>query len=152
MGLSAPLAAQAPAKPAAAAPQPIPRAVFLQNMDSDFSKMDANHDGKVTKAEIEAFQRAGALAQIMARNQQIFRALDKDHNGQLSPAEFAQFHAEPPAPNAQPMLQRFDANHDGVITQVEFRAATLANFDRLDTDKDGVVTAAEMRAAGIGKH
>lgn len=144
--------AQAPAKSAGPQPAPIPRATFLQNMDSDFGRMDSNHDGKLTKAEIEGFQRASALRQIIARNQKIFRALDTDHNGQLSPAEFARFHAEPPAPNATPMLQHFDANHDGVITQIEFRAATLANFDRLDTNKDGVVDAAEMRAGGIARH
>ena len=137
-------------KPPAA--QPIPRAVFLKNMDSDFAKMDANHDAKVTKAEIEASQKATALRQILARNQQVFRELDKDRNGQLSPAEFAQFHAEPQRPNGAPMIQHFDTNHDGVIALVEYRSGTLANFDRLDTDKDGIVTAAEMHAGGIGKH
>jgi hypothetical protein len=120
-------------------------------MDSDFARMDANHDGKVTKGEIEAFQRANALREIMARNQAVFRQLDKDHNGQLSPAEFAQFHADPPPANAMPMIQQFDSNKDGSISLVEFRAATLANFDRLDADKDGVVTAAEMKAGGIIK-
>ena len=135
-----------------AAEQPIPRAEFLKNMDSDFARLDSNHDGKVTKAEIEASDEAAALRQIMARNQQVFRELDKDHNGQLSAAEFAQFHARPPAANGAPMLQHFDGNHDGAISLVEFRAGTLANFDRLDTDKDGVVTAAEMHAGGVGKH
>jgi Ca2+-binding EF-hand superfamily protein len=138
--------------PNASAAQPIPRAVFLKNMDADFARMDANHDGKVTKEEIEASERATAMRQVMARNQEIFRELDTDHNGQLSPAEFAQFHAQVPPANGTPMLQHFDANHDGVISQVEFRAGTLANFDRLDTDKDGVVTSAEMKAGGIGKH
>jgi Ca2+-binding EF-hand superfamily protein len=50
------------------------------------------------------------------------------------------------------MLQRFDSNHDGVISLVEYRAGTLANFDKLDTDKDGVVTPAEMKAGGLIKH
>lgn len=131
--------------------QPIPRSTFLQNMDADFSRMDSNHDGKLSKAEIEASQQAAALRQIVARNQQIFRELDKDHNGQLSPAEFEMFHAQPPAPNSAPMLQHFDANHDGVISQIEFRAGTLANFDRLDSDKDGIVTAAEMKAGGVAR-
>jgi Ca2+-binding EF-hand superfamily protein len=47
------------------------------------------------------------------------------------------------------MIARFDGNHDGSISLVEYRAGTLANFDRLDADKDGVVTAAEMRTGGI---
>jgi len=141
------------ARPApATAAQPIPRAVFLQNMNSDFAKMDANHDGKLTKPEIEAFLHAQAMQQIAARNRELFAQLDTNHDGQLSPAEFAQFHVQPPPSNATPMLQKFDANHDGIISLVEFRAGTLANFDRLDTDKDGVVTAAEMRAGGVIKH
>ena len=41
-----------------------------------------------------------------------FAQLDTDHNGQLSPAEFAQFHAQPVPPNAAPMLQKFDADFD----------------------------------------
>ena len=41
---------------------------------------------------------------------------------------------------------------DGVISQVEFRAGTLANFDRLDANKDGIVDAAEMKAGGIQPH
>lgn len=146
-----PIHAQSRAPAAAPGPQPIPRAAFLQNMDSDFTKIDSNHDSKVTKPEIEAFQRANAMQQILLRNRQIFAELDKDHSGQLSAAEFAQFHADPPPPNAAPMLQQFDANRDGAITQIEFRAGTLANFDRLDTNKDGVVDAAEMKAGGIGR-
>jgi Ca2+-binding EF-hand superfamily protein len=152
--VAAPLSAQsAPARPAAQAPaaQPIPRATFLANMDADFARMDANHDGKLVKAEIENSLRASEAQAIMQRNRALFAELDRDHNGQLSPVEFAQFHAVPAPPNATPMLQHFDTSKDGAITQVEFRAGTLANFDRLDTDKNGVVSAAEMRAGGIIK-
>jgi len=150
--LAAPASAQT-AKPAAQAPgpQPIPRAVFLANMDGDFARMDANHDGKLVKAEIEASLQATALQGILARNRATFVALDADHNGQLSPAEFARFHAAPPPGNATPMLQHFDTSKDGAITKVEFRAGTLANFDRLDADKDGIVSVAEMKAGGIAK-
>ena len=141
-----------PVSPPPRTAQPIPRAEFLKNMDADFARMDGNHDGKLAKAEIEASQRATALQQIHTRNQQVFRELDKDRNGQLSPAEFAQFHAEPQPPNGAPMIQHFDTNHDGMIALVEYRSGTLANFDRLDTDKDGIVTAADLHAGGIGKH
>lgn len=150
--VAAPAAAQtAPVSAPAPAVEPIPRATFLANMNADFSKMDTNRDGKIVKAEIEASQQAKAMQEILERNRATFDQLDSDHNGQLSPAEFAQFHAAPPPPNGTPMLQHFDTNKDGAITQVEFRAGTLANFDRLDTDKDGIVSAAEMRAGGIIK-
>ena len=143
----------APAQTApAAGPAPIPRATFIDNMNSDFSRMDANHDGTVSKPEIENWQRGNAAQAILARNHAFFLQLDTNHDGQLSPDEFAQFHAEPAAPNAAPMLQHFDTNHDGTISVVEFRAGTLANFDRMDVNKDGVVDAAEMKAGGIGPH
>jgi hypothetical protein len=44
-------------------------------------------------------------------------------------------------------MQRTDLNHDGIVTLVEHRTATLATFDGLDADKDGVVTPAEMEAS-----
>ena len=46
-------------------------------------------------------------------------------------------------------MEGWDANRDGSVTLVEYRAGKLVNFDRMDTDKDGIVSAAEMRAAGI---
>jgi hypothetical protein len=39
-----------------------------------------------------------------------------------------------------------DSNRDSLISIVEHRTATLANFDRLDVDRDGKVTAAELNA------
>ena len=54
-----------------------------------------------------------------------------------------------PPPNAKPVLDRDDLNHDGSISLVEYRTAKLANFDRMDTDKDGIVTVVEMKAAGL---
>lgn len=150
--LAAPVAAQ-PAKPVAApaAPQaqPIPRAVFLSNMDSEFKRMDTDRDGALSKKEIEDFQVSQIIAAAQARKRALFAALDTDHNGALSLAEFMRLPSNEQAPNAAPMIQRFDTNRDSKISQVEYRAGTLANFDRLDADKDGVVTAAEMKAGGL---
>jgi Ca2+-binding EF-hand superfamily protein len=150
--LAAATAPTTQAAPKPAGPPTIPRAAFIDNMNGDFAKMDANHDGMLSKQEIENWQRANAMQEIMARNHAIFLQLDTNHDGQLSPQEFAQFHGDPPPSNAAPMISHFDTNHDGVISIVEFRAGTLANFDRLDTNKDGVVDPAEMKAGGIGPH
>lgn len=152
-GLAISVSVSAQTAPAARpAPQPIPRAVFLDNMDADFARMDANRDGLISSKEASDFQRAKILATNQARNRAVFAQLDADHNGALSPAEFARVVPPPPAQvNLTPMFQRFDTNHDSSISKVEYRAATVVNFDRLDTDKDGIVSAAEMRAGGIAK-
>jgi Ca2+-binding EF-hand superfamily protein len=48
---------------------------------------------------------------------------------------------------AESMFDRLDANHDGVLSKDEVRAARAETFDRIDTNHDGVVTVAEIEAA-----
>ena len=155
-----PLAAQgtrAPRSPASAAPAPAPvatapdlsRAAFIATMDAQFRAQDPNNDGKLTRAEIEGSERAKTLATAQATNRQLFAQLDLDRNGVLYPQEFAGLVQQPPLPDVAPVMTRLDGNRDQVVTLVEYRAATLANFDRLDTDHDGIVTGAEMRAGGL---
>jgi Ca2+-binding EF-hand superfamily protein len=150
----------APTKPqagqsAAPAPRqagdvPIARSVFLTRMDSEFRKMDADRNGTVTRAEIEAFESAVSVLKARAKNRQLFARLDADGNGQLSAAEFSRL-ASPGRVDAAPVMSRMDLNRDQSISLVEYRTATLANFDRMDADKDGIVTPAEMKARGIGR-
>lgn len=151
LSFGAALPAQTPgtATAGAAGPQPLSRATFLAEMDSQFRKMDADKNGQLTRTEIEQFQKLAAVADAEARNRQQFIQLDVDRNGQLSIAEFRKLVTPPPIANAGPMLGREDQNRDQQISLVEHRTATLANFDRIDADKDGIVTPAEMRAGGI---
>ena len=146
---AASVAGAQPAKPAAA--QPVARTGFIANMDAEFRKMDSNGDGAVVAKEVESFQRVQALAQARNNNRRTFAALDTDRNNQISPAEFSRLTANPPPTNPQVMLQRFDANRDGRIGMVEFRAGTVVNFDRMDTDKNGLLTAAEMKAGRLAR-
>jgi hypothetical protein len=44
-------------------------------------------------------------------------------------------------------MKQLDRNSDGKITQDEYRALPLANFDRIDTNKDGTINEAERNAA-----
>lgn len=148
------LAAFAPPAAAVApstAAQPIPRAQFIVQMDSQFRQMDADKNGQLTQGEIDQYQKLAATAEAKARNQALFKQLDANKSGYLSPAEFAKLTAAAPPANAQPMLDREDSNRDSQISLVEHRSATLANFDRLDTDKNGIVTPTEMKAAGISR-
>ena len=146
-------ASGANAQPASAqgGPVPVPRTAFLQTMDGEFGKMDADKNKMLSRTEIEQFQRAAAVAEAGAKARALFTQLDADRNGQLSPAEFGKLAVAPPPPNATPVLAQSDLNRDGQITLIEYRTSKLANFDRMDTDKDGIVTVVEMKAAGLVK-
>ena len=129
-------------------PKPIPRAQFVASMDTEFRKLDADKNGQVTRAEVEQSERAKAEAGAVARNRTQFGELDINKNGQLSRSEFAKL-TPPTIVSADPVLARMDGNRDQQISLIEYRAATVANFDRLDTDRNGVVTPVEMKAAGV---
>lgn len=150
MALAAATSAQAQA-PAAQAPQQISKADFSKNLVSRFSSIDANHDGSLSKAEIESMQ-AKALAAAKAEAQQQvadeFKKLDTNHDGSLSQAEF---NAAAPAVSVREtpdqMLATLDGNKDGKVSSAEFQAGPLANFTKADANHDGVLTAQELAAA-----
>jgi hypothetical protein len=129
----------------------IPRASFIQTMNAEFNKMDADKNGALTRQEIESFHRATSILVAQRRNSALFQALDKDRNGQLGPAEFAGLPMNIPQPDAARELALIDGNRDGKATVVEYRVGKLVNFDRMDADKDGIVSPSEMRAAGLIK-
>jgi Ca2+-binding EF-hand superfamily protein len=135
-------AGAAPGNPAtaAAAPQVETKAQILSNTSQMFAKFDANKDGFVTQAEINA--------KSAAREQKVASALEK---------RAAAFD-----PNK--MIAHFDTNKDGKVTRAEADAVVAAQmkakgknaagadkrvgqlFARADTNKDGVLTAAEVGA------
>jgi hypothetical protein len=136
-----------PAKPASVVPD-IPRADFILLMDADFKKRDVDGNGKATRAEVEAFTKRAATATAQQQNRDLFQRLDVDRNSLISPAEFATLVPAPQFIDVSPEMNRFDGNRDQIITLVEYRTTTLANFDRLDVDKDGILTAAELSKMG----
>ncbi len=120
-------------------------------MDAEFSKIDADKNGILTRKEIEDFERATAGLAARQRNVGLFQALDTDKNGQLSAAEFAGLPMNVPQPNAAQVLAQVDGNRDGQVSLIEYRVGKLVNFDQMDRDKDGVVSVAEMKASGLIK-
>ncbi len=110
-------------------------------MDMDFAAMDADKDGKVTPAEIEAFHTAR------------LKAADTDGDGFLSEAEVqamitARMQERTKAMAAK-MIERQDRDGDGKLSLAEMqpRSPQERMFDRIDTDKDGAISEAEMEAA-----
>lgn len=144
------LAAAATPVSAQQADQPLDRTTFISQMDAEFSALDADGNGQVTAQEAMNAQRQQTYNQAMRQNQAAFQQLDRDGNGALSAEEFAGL-VNPQAIPADPapIMQAFDSNGDGIITLVEYRVRTQANFDAVDVDRDGVVTNSEMQSAGI---
>jgi Ca2+-binding EF-hand superfamily protein len=132
-----------PAKPALAVPD-LPRADFIALMDADFKKRDLDGSGKATRAEVEEFAKRAAAAAAQEQNRELFQRLDVDKSGLITPTEFAALIPAPKFIDVSAEMIRFDSNRDQIITLVEYRTTTLANFDRLDLDKDGILTAAEL--------
>ena len=145
------IAAAAHGQAAPAASPDVPRTQFIAQMDLEFGKMDADKNGKVSRAEIEAYDRAVAIGSARARALASFAQLDADKNGQLSQAEFLKLVTGTPPADGRPLLAKLDTNKDGAISLVEHRAGKLSYFDQIDTDKDGIVSLAEMKAAGVVK-
>lgn len=125
------------------------RTTFIQLMDADFKQRDFDNDGKATRAEVERFEKQNAVAKAQQTNRELFIRLDTDRNGFLSPIEFAGL--IPPAgfPDVSDIMKRFDSNRDQIITRVEYRAATLSNFDQRDIDKDGVLSGSELQTGSV---
>lgn len=141
--------AQAPAQ-AQQAPQSQTRATFTQNVDATFNIVDANKDGFVTRAEIEAAQ-TKQLQELKARQQAElsaeFKKLDTNKDNQLSMAEFNAGAAPLPATAPDAPIAHLDTNKDGKISRDEYRAPKLADFDKADKNHDGTLTVAEFKAA-----
>lgn len=141
--------ATTPPAPAQAASQGLSRSDFIATMDGDFRRRDADGDGFISRSELQQFERNLSLEVAIRENAQVFQRLDADRNGALTLEEFSKLVAVPPAPDVTSILDQPDRNRDQKVTIVEYRAATLANFDRLDTDLDGIVTDAEMKAGNV---
>jgi 5-hydroxyisourate hydrolase-like protein (transthyretin family) len=143
--------ALASAAAAQTAPKPIPRAQYQQVIDGHFNGADTDHDGMLTRDELNA-QRQRELAQTkatVAKNlQDAFKRLDTNKDGRLTLEEFmATAPTIKTTETAEQMVQRLDTNHDGKVSAEEFRAPEMAKFNRVDANHDGIVTPAEVQAA-----
>jgi Ca2+-binding EF-hand superfamily protein len=102
--------------------------------------IDTNKEGKITKQEWDAYQT------------RVFKALDKNGDGLLTPEEFYG-HPKPidfatggysRALETKQMFGRIDANGDGKVSLEEYLNFQNEIFDMMDTGKKQVVTAGEF--------
>jgi Ca2+-binding EF-hand superfamily protein len=88
------------------------KAVEQQKLDAEFTKLDTNKDGQLSKAE---FMAAAPNVQARVTPQQIIGQIDANKDGKISVQEY----------EAGPLstFNKVDANHAGTITQAEDPAA-----------------------------
>lgn len=107
----------------------------------DFATLDADGDGKITRAELDA-ARQGRIA-----------GLDADGDGRISRDELIAHHTREAQARAtrmaEAMMDSLDADGDGFLAAAELaaRPVPVRMFDRLDTDGDGAISQAEADAA-----
>jgi len=130
--------------------QQMTRSALSSQLDASFATIDTNKDKNLNKSEVEAAQArnvAQAQATIAKRIEAEFAKLDGNKDGQLSLAEFKVAAPTPKAPPVDELMKQLDRNSDGKVSQDEYRALPLGNFDRLDSNKDGTISAQEQAAA-----
>jgi hypothetical protein len=93
---------------------------------------DANHDGTVTRAEMEA----GLKAE--------FDAADKKHTGCLDPDETEAVNEQRWSEGLSTTSTIVDWNHDGCVDFKEFANTARSLFDELDRNGDGQLTPDEL--------
>src|SRR6476661_4153944 len=158
-----PASAQPPAAPVAPREaRTITRADFVQRLNAQFTKLDANHDGFVDRAEAEARmgRMHGGAAGAAADGQRprhmrmdpsaMFDRMDANRDGTITKAEFLAFHANRHhGPDGAGEMRGAAASPDGAPRGMRMRHAGMHMgfggrwFDRLDADHDGRVSLAE---------
>lgn len=128
-------------------------AEFEQGEKASFAKRDKNTDGKLTGEETSRwFNRRGAprpggtqtLDEVLARSKTRFVTLDTNADGTVLLTEVEAADAERQAYRVKREMHRFDANHDGKVTQDEYMMPAKRRFSSLDLDNDGRISASDL--------
>jgi hypothetical protein len=127
-----------------------------------FNRLDANHDGQITQAEIDAARaaRAARTGQPSSGRRRgsstLLARADSNKDGVVTRAEYDAAvasgkiklrHANMRGNAIARLFDVADANRDGRVSLDEAQKAALQHFDSADLNHDGVLTPDERRQA-----
>ncbi len=105
-------------------------------MEQMFEEVDANGDGLITAAEIEAAREAR------------FAEMDSNGDGFVTAEEIAAFADDRRGKRAARMIERLDANDDGKLSAEEMATRGPGRMlERLDANGDGALSKEELAEA-----
>lgn len=115
------------------------RSTLDSKLDQQFKAMDSNQDGRVSKAEFDAYWKHQV------------ELSDTNHDGKISQAE-ARAAAKRMNGGKLPRKNRFDlrwnsVSHHGMLDEQQAIAVHERLFQKADADGDGKLSEAEMRHA-----
>ncbi len=115
-----------------------PRQFLVRRVEAEFKAIDADSDGKLTKAEVDAARGKPTLLLLA----------DADKDGAVTKQELAKAFASRSGQVSDRVFEALDADKDGKISAAEWQASGERRFARLDRNKDGAVTADELGRRG----
>lgn len=126
----------------------VTRDAFVAAVDKRFVAIDANGNGKLDTAELDAAQQR-IVARLEERRRNVaranFAAADANADGKVTLEEWEAAAARAPLRvwTGSQLLTSLDANRDGLVSLDEYRASQLDQFDGRDTDGDGMIEVGE---------
>jgi hypothetical protein len=126
--------------------RPLTRDDAAASVQRGFAALDTNHDGVVTRDEVEAYRQA-RRAEMRARRDGEGAPPPPSSGGPGGPPPGGFGRGVGPLLNSPAWFDLADANHDGRVTPAEAQAGAMALFDRMDLNHDGTVDPDERRQA-----
>jgi Ca2+-binding EF-hand superfamily protein len=115
------------------------RTTVPNSVDEEFSRMDANKDGKLSAAE------------HAKGSKDLFQIVDANGDGKITVAEMDRVQPEAPAgaPNSlssSEKIKALDTDGDGQLTALEHASGTRELFTQMDVNSDSALSIEELRA------
>jgi len=119
--------------------------IFLASATSQFTKLDADHDGVLTERDIPLLREAGDQSRIRVLKFD-FDRMDANHDGILTNEEVQVFYAQ----QLKEIEEKFVSAKRQPVDPVAYLTTELRirvqEFLALDTNRDGRIDAAELQA------